>query len=160
MTEASETIARQVRNAVRETVSARRIQGSAGGGWTETGIDQILFRGSHDIMQPLAFYPSSVVHAPMPSVVRFMLQAFLEIDATEAAVAGGEGWLPTPENVNPLPEGIRRYVHDLETRCDPAHDVQKMALQADTIRGLDAKVRELEADLAAIRQRANAEGVR
>jgi hypothetical protein len=126
--EASETIARQVRNALRETVSARRIQGGAVGGWTEKGIDQILFRGSHDIMRPLASYPSSVVHALMPSVVRFMLQAFLEIDATEAAVAGGEGWLPTAANVNALPEGIRRYVHDLETRCDPAGDVQKMAL--------------------------------
>src|SRR5215471_3765713 len=155
MREASETIARQVRNAVSETVSARRIQGAAAGGWTEKGIDQILFRGSHDMMRPLASYPSSVVHALMPSVVRFMLQAFLEIDATEAAVAGGEGWLPTAANVNALPEGIRRYVHDLETRCDPAGDVQKMSLQADTIRGLDAKVRELEAELAGTRQRAH-----
>ncbi len=156
MSEASEAIARQVRNAVRETVSARRIQRLAGGGWTEKGIDQMLFRGSHDIMRPLASYPSPVVHALMPSVVRFMLQAFLEIDASEAAVAGGEGWLPTAENVNALPEGIRRYVHDLQTRYDPAHDVQRMALQADTIRGLDAKVRELEMVLDAIRLRPKA----
>src|SRR5215813_13269936 len=153
MTEASETIARQVRNAVRETVSARRIQGAAGGGWTEKGIDQILFRGSHDIMRPMASYPSAVVHALMPSVVRFMLQAVLEIDASEPPLTGGEGWLPTAENVNALPEGIRRYVHDLETRCDPAGDVQTMALQADTIRGLDAKVRELEAELASERRK-------
>ena len=157
MTEASETIARQVRDAVREAVSARRIQGAAAGGWTEKGIDQILFRGSHDIMRPLASYPSPVVHALMPSVVRFMLQAFLEIDATEAALAGGEGWLPTAENVNALPEGIRRYVHDLQTRCDPADDVQKMALQVDTIRGLDAKVRELEAELASVRRKERAD---
>ena len=47
--------------------------------------------------------------------------------------------------------GIRRYVRDLETRCDPAGDVQTMALQADTIRGLDAKVRELEAEIAVLR---------
>src|SRR5215510_417911 len=100
MREASETIHRQVRNAVRETVSARRIQGAAGGEWTETAVDEILFRGSHDIMRPLASYPSSVVHALMPSVVRFMLQAFLEIDATEAAVAGGEGWPPPAATVN------------------------------------------------------------
>ena len=40
MNEASEAIARQVRNAVRETVSARRIQGAAGGGWTEKGISE------------------------------------------------------------------------------------------------------------------------
>jgi len=153
MSEASEGIARQVRNAVRETVSARRIHGTAGGGWTETAIDQILFRGSHDIMRPLASYPSSVVHALKPSVVRFMLQAFLEIDAAEAAIAGGEGWLPTAENINALPDGIRSFVHDLQTRCDPAGDVQKMALQADTIRGLDAKVRELEAELASVRRK-------
>src|SRR5262245_48596324 len=152
MREASETIARQVRNAVRETVSARRIQGAAGGGWTEKAIDEILFRGSHDIMRPLASYPSSVVHALMPSVVRFMLQAFLEIDASEPAFNGGEGWLPTAENVNALPEGIRRYIHDLETRCDPAHDVQRMARQADTIRALQAKVEELKVTLAAARK--------
>ena len=104
-------------------------------------------------MQPLASYPSSVVHALKPSVVRFMLQAFLEIDAAEAAIAGGEGWLPTAENINALPDGIRSFVHDLQTRCDPAGDVQKMALQADTIRGLDAKVRELEAELASVRRK-------
>ena len=140
MREAGETIARQVRNAVRDVVSARRIQGSAGGGWTEKAIDEILFRGSHDTMRPLAAYPSSAVHALMPSVVRFMLQAFLVIDASEFPAAGSKGWLPTAENVNALPEGIRRYVHDLETRCDPAHDVQRMALQADTILALNAKV--------------------
>ena len=153
MREASEAIARQVRNAVRETVSARRIQSSAGGGWTDKAIDEILFRGSHDIMRPLASYPSSAVHALMPSVVRLMLQAFLEIDATEVTVAGGEGWLPTTANVNALPEGIRRYVHELERRYDPAHDAQKISLQADTIRGLDDKVRELEAELASVRQK-------
>jgi len=153
MREASEAIARQARNAVRDAVSTRRIQGATAGGWTEKAIDEILFRGSHDIMRPLASYPSAAVHALMPSVVRFMLQAFLEIDATEAAVAGGEGWLPTAENVNALPEGIRRYIYDLQTRCDPAHDVQKMALQAATIRGLDAKVRELEAELASMQRR-------
>ena len=69
MSEASEAIHRQVRNAVRETVSAGRIQGSAGGGCTEKAIDEILFRGSHDFMRPLVSYPSPVVHALMPSVV-------------------------------------------------------------------------------------------
>jgi uncharacterized coiled-coil protein SlyX len=49
----------------------------------------------------------------MPSVVRFMLQAFLEIDASEEPASG----------------------------------------QADTIRGLNAKVRELEAELASMRRR-------
>jgi len=89
----------------------------------------------------------------MPSVVRFMLQAYLEIDATEAPVARGDGLLRTAENVNALPEGIRRYVHDLERRYDPAHDAQTITLQADTIRGLDAKVRELETEIASVRRK-------
>src|SRR5499425_958599 len=109
MREASETIARQVPNAVRETVSARRIQGSAGGGWTEKAIDQILFRGSHDILRPLASYPTSAVHALMPSVVRFMLQAFLDVRGRgEPALATGRGVLGRID-LNALPEGIRRY---------------------------------------------------
>jgi hypothetical protein len=152
MSEAGEAILRPVRNAVRDAVSARRIQSSAGP-MTDKAIDEILFRGSHDIMRPLASYPSSVVHALMPSVVRMMLHSFLEIDATERPTGGGEGWLPTAENVNALPEGIRRYMHDLQTRCDPANDVQRMALQADAIRGLDARVRELEAALASVRRK-------
>ena len=44
-----------------------------------------------------------------------------------------------------------RYVHDLQTWCDPADDVQRMALQADTVRALHAKVEELHAELAAAR---------
>jgi len=138
--EASEAIGRQGRNAVREAVSARRIQSSTGP-MTEKAIDEILFRGSHDIMRALATYPNSVVHAIMPSVVRFMLHSFFEIDASEPPFTGGEGWLRTAENVNALPEGIRGYVHDLRTRCD-----------ADTIRALDAKVKELQAELATVRR--------
>ena len=149
--EQAREIQRRVRNAVREAVSARRIQSSAGS-ITEKATDEILFRGSHDITQALAPYPTSVVQALMPSVVRFMLQSFLEIDAAEIPVEGGLGWLPTAENVNALPDGIRGYVHDLETRCDPAHDVQRMARQADTIRALHAKVEELKVELASARK--------
>ncbi len=29
-------------------------------------------------------------------------------------------WMPTAENINALPEGLRKYVHDLETNADPA----------------------------------------
>ena len=144
-------IQRRVRNAVREAVSARRIQSSAGP-ITEKATDEILFRGSHDIAQALTPYPIPVAYALVPSVVRFMLQSFLEIDAAEIPVEGGLGWFPTAENVNALPEGIRGYVHDFETRCDPAHDIQRMARQADTIRALHAKVEELKVDLATSRK--------
>src|SRR5215475_801809 len=121
MSEQSREIQRRVRNAVRDVLSARRIQ-SSHGPITEKATDEILFRGSHDVMQALASYPSPVVHALMPSVVRFMLHSFLEIDATVEPEAGGEGWLPTAANINALPEGIRRYMHDLQTRCDRVDD--------------------------------------
>ena len=48
------------------------------------------------------------------------------------------GWTPTVEAINALPEPIRRYVHDLETRCDPAGDVRTIVCQRDQIEGLVA----------------------
>jgi hypothetical protein len=35
-------------------------------------------------------------------------------------------WTPTADNINALPEPLRRYIHDLEAVCDPAGDVQKL----------------------------------
>jgi len=40
-------------------------------------------------------------------------------------------WQPTPENINELPEAVRRFVHDLETRCDPAGDIAALKLAQD-----------------------------
>lgn len=31
-----------------------------------------------------------------------------------------DDWLPTADNVNALPDPVRKYIHDIETRCDPA----------------------------------------
>src|SRR5512139_3260434 len=31
-----------------------------------------------------------------------------------------DDWTATPENVNALPEPLRRYIHDLQTNTDPA----------------------------------------
>lgn len=35
-------------------------------------------------------------------------------------------WRPTAENVNALPTPLRRYIHELETGCDPAGDVRRL----------------------------------
>jgi hypothetical protein len=35
---------------------------------------------------------------------------------------------PTVEEINALPEKFRRYIHDLETRCDKSGDVQTIAI--------------------------------
>lgn len=53
-------------------------------------------------------------------------------------------FVPTPENVNALPEGIRRYVHDLETKCDPAGDIQTIACLRDTAQGLELWAKEIQ----------------
>lgn len=54
------------------------------------------------------------------------------------------GWTPTPENVNRLPEPLRQYIHDIETKCDPAGDAQQILLLKDTVNGQVVRIKELE----------------
>ena len=51
--------------------------------------------------------------------------------------------LPTAENINALPDWVRSYIHHLETHTDPAGDVAALALQADQIAQLSARIAEL-----------------
>jgi len=60
-----------------------------------------------------------------------------------------DGWTPTPENANALPEPVRKYIHDLETRCDPAGDVRTIAILRENVRALEAKLAEERAMLEA-----------
>lgn len=39
-----------------------------------------------------------------------------------------ENFKPTAEHINALPEPLRAYIHDLETRCDPSGDVRRLTL--------------------------------
>lgn len=55
-----------------------------------------------------------------------------------------DGWQPTPEGINSLPAPLRTYIHDLETRADPAGEVQELALARMTIVALQRRIRELE----------------
>ena len=45
--------------------------------------------------------------------------------------------------INALPPRIRKYIHDLETRCDHSGDLRRLAQQADLIRELSASNRML-----------------
>ena len=58
-----------------------------------------------------------------------------------------DDWLPTADNVNALPEGLRRYVHDLATGCDPAGDVAQLILLKDQRDALVAMVQELKEEV-------------
>jgi hypothetical protein len=74
-------------------------------------------------------------------------------DATEimrslsARMAELENFFPTPEAFNRLPTGIRQYIADLETRCDPSGDVQELVLARYTCRALELQMEELERSL-------------
>lgn len=54
-------------------------------------------------------------------------------------------WTPTPDNINALDEPVRRYIHDLETRCDKAGEVATIHSQREQIAGLTRAIRALEA---------------
>ena len=57
--------------------------------------------------------------------------------------AGIDGaWLPTPENINALPEPVRKFIHDLETNVDPQSMVRENFLIKDTCRALVVKLEE------------------
>lgn len=59
-------------------------------------------------------------------------------------------WLPTAENVNALPEPIRRFVHELSTNADPAGTVRELAMLKDLARELAASNRMLRDQVAAV----------
>lgn len=60
-------------------------------------------------------------------------------------------WLPTAENINALPEPVRRYIHDLETRCDPAGEVRAIAVLRQNVQALDLPLDQIEIEKAKFR---------
>lgn len=44
-----------------------------------------------------------------------------------------DGWLPTNENINALPSGVKNYIHDL-TAFDPGYLVRENALLRDNLK--------------------------
>lgn len=59
----------------------------------------------------------------------------------------------TPDEINALPKRVRDYIHELETRADPALEVQQRWALIEQRDGLVARVREMEAELAAVRRK-------
>lgn len=53
-----------------------------------------------------------------------------------------EEWLPTPENINVLPEPVRKFIHEIEMNCDPAGIVRENILIKDTCKALVIKLEE------------------
>lgn len=60
------------------------------------------------------------------------------------------GFVSTADHVNALPDALRRYIHDLETRCDLAGEVRALTIARDTAHALSVRVTELETKLASL----------
>src|SRR5882724_8588652 len=51
-------------------------------------------------------------------------------------------FVPDADHINALPGPLRRFIHDLETRADPAGDVAEIALLKENNAALWARIRE------------------
>lgn len=63
---------------------------------------------------------------------------------------------PTSARINALPENVRSYIHDLETRSDPAGNIRRGKLAEDENRALRASIAQLTAELAEAQERERA----
>lgn len=82
-----------------------------------------------------------------------LLQAVDRIEALEAERDDLAGKLVAAvaapllsEEINALSDRVRYYIHDIETRCDPAGDVQTIASLREQVDGLLAERSELQAE--------------
>jgi hypothetical protein len=55
-------------------------------------------------------------------------------------------WKPDAAHINALPEPVRKFIHDLATRADPAGDVQEIAALRDQYAALIKKIAELKSE--------------
>lgn len=62
---------------------------------------------------------------------------------------------PSSDEIRQLPDHIRSYIHDLETRCDPAGDLRRLDAERQKRRELEAEVERLEGALQEIDEGAN-----
>ena len=77
MTTEAEEIQRKVSASVRDMLDAYRIQASAGP-VTDKALEEIVFRAEHGVVQSLAPYPRAQRVVLLPSLVRMLLETFLE----------------------------------------------------------------------------------
>jgi len=77
MTEEARDLHRVIDASVRDMLSAFRIQVQVGR-LSEQALEAIIFRAAHPIVNSVATYSAEQRAALLPSIVRFMLAAFLE----------------------------------------------------------------------------------
>ena len=59
---------------------------------------------------------------------------------------------PSSEEINELPDHIRRWIHDLETRCDPAGTLRQLHHERQMRKQLEAENEELKAEIRRLKK--------
>jgi hypothetical protein len=54
---------------------------------------------------------------------------------------------PTSEQINALPEKLRKYIHDIETNCDQTGVIREAIVQRENAEALALRVQELQKEL-------------
>lgn len=70
---------------------------------------------------------------------RALRLAASDIQKAELAAELWKTWTPTADNINVLPEPLRRYVHDLETNADPAGNLQELHCLREQLKQIRAQ---------------------
>ncbi len=60
-------------------------------------------------------------------------------------------WLPTAENINALPSGVRQYIHDLTAVGDISFIVHENVFMRDQVLGLSLMYRKAQDELDLLR---------
>jgi BMFP domain-containing protein YqiC len=80
---------------------------------------------------------------PVPGFVEAICEALSAAEQRNQELDEGDAIL-LPSEVNSLPKRVRSYIHDVETKCDPAGDIRTIGVLRDTVRALEAQIGELE----------------
>jgi len=67
--------------------------------------------------------------------------------AVESCAARDSREAPTSEEINQLPDHIRDWIHDLETRCDRQGDLRRLRAAKQKAEQAEAALAEVEDDL-------------
>ena len=78
-------------------------------------------------------------------VVGTIMTGILNDLVTLALATEMDKFIPDADHINALPGPLRKYIHDLEARADPAGDVAGIVLLKENNAALWARVLELEA---------------
>lgn len=69
--------------------------------------------------------------------IKYIEEEFIKPFVKDWNLKIDEKWLPTAENINALPESLRKYIYDLETNCDPPSLVRENVILKENLKALE-----------------------